>query len=194
MLDRAITDPLRDELRWVARALGSVRDVDVLRALILDLVRELGRTDRLAVDALIDRLDEEGARARAELDEAMTSARYVRLLDRLIALAEHPPLQEGRAKVRPQSKLPRLVKRSWRRVHEHVDGLTADADDDALHEARKRAKQVRYAAEASSRVLGKPAKRYRAGDGACPGPPRRSPGPGGRAGLARTRGARSPRP
>ena len=40
-----------------------------------------------------------------------------------------------------------------------VAGLSDDPPDDALHEVRKRAKQLRYASEAAAPVIGRPATR-----------------------------------
>ena len=36
LLDRTITDPLRDELKWIAAELGGARDAEVLRMRLLD--------------------------------------------------------------------------------------------------------------------------------------------------------------
>ncbi|MGH9126505.1 MAG: CHAD domain-containing protein, partial [Acidimicrobiales bacterium] len=54
--------------------------------------------------------------------------------------------------------LPALVHRPWRHLKQAVAHLGDDPPDDALHEVRIRAKRLRYAAEAASGVMGKPAR------------------------------------
>ena len=39
-MDSAVTDPLREELRWLAAALGEPRDAEVLRARVCALIDE----------------------------------------------------------------------------------------------------------------------------------------------------------
>lgn len=55
-----------------------------------------------------------------------------------------------------------LVRRPWRHLQEAVDHLPEDPPDEALHEIRIRAKRLRYAAEAVSGVIGKPARQLAA--------------------------------
>lgn len=160
VLDRARTDPLRDELRWLGDRLGGVRDVDVLRAALEAQLEDLGEARSPAAAELRARLDDRGSRARAALDIAMTSGRYRQLLEQLVDLALAPPFA-GDDGTRPAKKgTPRLVRKAWRRVRREVRRTSADPDDEQLHEVRKRAKQARYAAEAAVPASGKPAKRF----------------------------------
>ncbi len=54
--------------------------------------------------------------------------------------------------------LPALVRRPWKHLQQAVDQLGEDPPDEALHEIRIRAKRMRYAAEAVTGVIGKPAQ------------------------------------
>jgi CHAD domain-containing protein len=55
--------------------------------------------------------------------------------------------------------LPPLVRKSWNALAKPADGLRPGDPDDTWHEARIKAKQARYAAEAVVDVLGRPAVR-----------------------------------
>ncbi len=92
LLDPEWTEETRAELGWLAGALGAVRDADVLGERLDERRRALAENDREAADHLRARLDRERRRAHRALAEAMGGARYVALLDRLVAAALDPPL------------------------------------------------------------------------------------------------------
>jgi len=165
LLDRSWADGLRAELSWIADALGGARDAEVLRA-------RLGRSaglDSLAPldDAALRHIDADLAarqtRARATLDEAMTSGRYLTLLDHLVDAAAEPRLVPSFAARPARELLPRLVSKPWRKLANGSDGLTGAgaldplAPDAQWHEVRIRAKRARYATEAVAGALGGPA-------------------------------------
>lgn len=163
MLDRAATDPLGEELRWLAAELGVDRDQEVLLERIQTRLGELPRT--LLVGPVRSRLRtwnstrRSGSRRRALA--ALDSKRYLALLDTLDALLDAPPLLKAAA--RPaESVVPKAVLRDYERLAGRVETALALGEgherDLALHEARKAAKRARYAAEAATPALGKPAK------------------------------------
>ncbi|WP_374773950.1 CYTH and CHAD domain-containing protein [Streptomyces sp. NBC_01310] len=163
VLDRAVTDPIGEELRWLAAELGVDRDQEVLMERIQGHLGELPRT--LMTGPVRSRLRvwnsarRSGSRRRALA--ALDSPRHLALLDSLDALLDEPPLLKGAAKS-PEAVLPKAVLRDYARLAARVDSalvLTEGGERDlALHEARKAAKRVRYAAESAEPVLGKPAK------------------------------------
>ena len=113
------------------------------------------------------RMDEEMraeyAQARGRMLEALSSERYVALLDRLDDLATDPPWS-GKAARPVHSVLRARVRHDYKRLVGRVE-LADEAEDPGerehrLHEARKAAKRVRYAAETLTGVYGKPAKRF----------------------------------
>jgi len=158
-LDRSATDPLRGELRWLGEVLGAVRDPDVLRdRLESGVARVLGPDDAPAVGAVLAHLDADRDGAVGRLAVALSSDRYLELLDALVALAENPPVTEAAA-APAADVLPGLVRKPWKRLRSTVRALDDDAPDEELHEIRKQAKEVRYAAEAVTPALGKPARR-----------------------------------
>ncbi|MEU7600991.1 CYTH and CHAD domain-containing protein [Streptomyces sp. NPDC041003] len=164
VLDRAATDPIGEELRWLAAELGVDRDQEVLLERIQTSIGELPRT--LVIGPVRSRLrvwnttrrSASRRRALAVLD----SERYVSLLDSLDALLEAPPLLKG-ADAEPRAVLPKAVLGDYARLAVRVEGALSLAEgeerDLALHDARKAAKRLRYAAESAVPGLGKPAER-----------------------------------
>lgn len=165
LLEREVTDPIRDELKWLAQALGEVRDAEVahqrLRRLIAEEPTEAVRGDvRAQVDShMTGRYDE----ARSRCLEAMGSPRYFALLGLLDELLEQPPFNAN-AGERAKDVLPRGVRHDWKRLRDNVGSL--DGAEDAverallLHAVRKAAKRARYAAEPLTGLYGKDARRF----------------------------------
>ncbi|MFB7913399.1 CHAD domain-containing protein [Streptomyces sp. NPDC056061] len=165
ILDRNVTDPVGDELKWLAAELGAGRDQEVLDARLRAALDDLPRT--LALGPVRARLRiwstarrrGSGARVLAALD----GERYLALLDRLDALLAEPPLLPA-ASGAPGRALPRAVLKEYARLAARVDrarDLPPGHDRDlALHDVRKAAKRARYAAEAARPALGKPAERF----------------------------------
>lgn len=152
------------ELAWLSDVLGEARDAEVLgRTLVAEV-------DRTPVDLVLGpvkaeiarRLERGAADAHAALLAALAGERYVNLLDALDGLVSDP--NTHRTATRPaRTVLPALVGKAERRVHKRV--RTADraapgpAADAALHDVRKAAKRLRYAAELAAPVVGAPAER-----------------------------------
>ncbi len=155
---------IREEVAWIAGILGAVRDREVLRVRLLSDLEHVGKatpdTDVSAAARVIDRaLSDETAAARAGVLEVLRSARYVELLETLHQAALAPELTAAAEESAARS-LPPLVRRAWRRLDHAVAALTPQSDDHVWHEARIKAKQARYAAEAVAPVFGKSAKRF----------------------------------
>jgi triphosphatase len=139
---------LQDEIRWVSQALGAVRDLDVqLEQLRAWSEGDLGEGAK-AVGPLRDLLEGERVGARAELLNALDSARYRKLLDSSARLLRQGPLTRS-----PQSRAPMLavapgllVKR-YRAVRKAGDGIGEGATNADYHKLRIRAKRLRYALE-----------------------------------------------
>nr|WP_269205361.1 CHAD domain-containing protein [Motilibacter aurantiacus] len=159
LLDREWADALREELKWLAGELSAARDREVLRERLDEAVKHLPEhVEPLAARSLIDRhLGKEADDGREQALTAMRSERYVALHDALVDAVNALPTTEAAAQ--PCSRaLPPLVAKAWKRLDRDVKGLRLDGHDDEWHEARKAAKQARYACEAVAPALGKPAK------------------------------------
>jgi CHAD domain-containing protein len=153
LLDPDWNRELREELKWLGRELGAVRDTEVLLELLRAKAADLGARDAKTADGIIGRLVRRWEDARVELLDAMRSDRYAALLDRLVAAAREPRLADEAA--RPAVEvLPDLARKPWRHLRRDVEALAEDPPDDQLHAVRIRAKRARYAAEAVAPALG----------------------------------------
>jgi CHAD domain-containing protein len=103
------------------------------------------------------------ASARRHVTAALGSQRYFRLLDELDRLLADPPLTPKAASP-AADVLPVAVRSAYRRTRRRMrrasQAPAGQRRDEGLHEARKAAKRARYAAEAASAALGKPARRF----------------------------------
>ncbi len=163
MLDTDVTEPVREELRWLGQSLSDVRDAVVARELLLAAIDAeepslVHGPVRERVTTTYGRVAEEGMAAAAGV---LTSQRYLALLDSLAALLVDPPLTlDGEVSQKVLAKRLRAqVRRLGRRL---ADVRSAGSDPErelAWHETRKAAKRLRYAAEVARPELGKPVRR-----------------------------------
>jgi CHAD domain-containing protein len=135
-------DHLGDELRWLGRLLGAVRDLDVLRERLRKASGDLAGD----LVPLFAALGEQHATASAALREALGSERLRLLLEQLSEAAEHPACRDE-AWEPCRSTLPPLVHHSWKRLRKPGHALDLNDADEDYHEVRKRAKHARYSAE-----------------------------------------------
>jgi CHAD domain-containing protein len=158
LLERDWSTALRDELGWLAGALGEVRDGDVQLARLRTKAAELPESlQEAAAVALEAPLQQSRDAAYVALLEELRSDRYVELLDRLVEAARSPALSE-RASETAADALPKLVRRPWHKLEKRAEQLPEEPSDAQLHEVRIRTKRLRYAAEAAAPVVGKPAR------------------------------------
>lgn len=82
------------------------------------------------------------------------------LLDRLHAASARPPITDRPLAGRKARRvLPGLVNRRWKQLSRDVRKGGRHPADEQLHQLRKRSKQLRYASELATPVMGKAAKR-----------------------------------
>jgi CHAD domain-containing protein len=170
---RPLLDPVwlrhtTDELRWFGTVLGQVRDADVLGHR-LDEARPDGALAGRGHGELLAQLAEERRLFAAELAEVMDGPRYISLLERLAAAAQAPPFyaepgakgKVSRLRVDGPARdaLPLLVRTQWKALQRRKRKAGAHPSDHQLHRIRIGAKQLRYAAEAATPVMGSPARR-----------------------------------
>ena len=163
VLDRSVTDPIGDELKWLAGELGVDRDREVLNERLTAALDEVPQAlvngpiaERLAMWA-----GERPGGASGRLIGVLDSRRYLTLLDTLDALIADPPVLKA-AGQKPEKVLSKAVRKDFGKVTGLVEqalDLEPGTDRDvAVHEARKKTKRTRYAAEAAHPALGKPTK------------------------------------
>jgi CHAD domain-containing protein len=164
ILDRQATRPVRAELAWLGRQLGEENDTQ-------STLKELQRQhDALPPELIVGPVVDD---SRTELDQlvahssqttlaTLDSDRYAMLRQTLDQLLADPPYTE-RA-VRPAAQeLPKSIAKALRTLDRHLvaaQALPAGTErDQALHEARKADKQLRYVTQVAAPALGKPARR-----------------------------------
>lgn len=164
VLDREATEPLRQDLKWLANELGVERDHEVLRERLTTGVNELpGELVLGPVGARLQTWDaEQRTEARRRTLDTLASPRYLKLLENLRALTDAPPLRD-KAAGDPGKVLGRALLKEYdrlaARMEPALDMTPGPQRDAAIHDARKAAKRLRYAAEAARPALGKPAAR-----------------------------------
>jgi CHAD domain-containing protein len=151
LLEPSWSEPLRDELRWLGGALGPARDLDVLIERIADDVHGVG--EEHAFDGLLRALEGERVDARRVVVEALSSDRYLALLDRLEHVGEPEPSGTGRT-------LRKVWRAEWKRTRKAFAQLDESSSDDELHAGRIRVKRARYAAELAAHELGKRSRAF----------------------------------
>ncbi|MFI2374375.1 CHAD domain-containing protein [Streptomyces sp. NPDC018964] len=162
VLDREATDPLGDDLKWLAAELGLDRDQEVLAERLRSSLAGLPGT--LVTGPVGHRLtswaEARHAGAHGRLTGILDSRRHLTLLDTLDALLTDPPLRK-KAGAAPEKVLTKAVRKDLDKltglVTRALDLPPGTDRDVALHEARKKTKRARYAAEAAAPALGGPA-------------------------------------
>src|SRR5262249_10596381 len=154
VFDRLVTDPVRDELKWLGGVLGAARDTEVMAEELLTTIRAeppelvLGPVTARVRSTLAGRQRQAMAVARG----ALPGRRYSALLAPRAGWVVKPPLPGGAADAATQVRGDR-TRAAWRRTRRAADAAATapagTARETALHDVRKAAKRARYAAEAA---------------------------------------------
>jgi CHAD domain-containing protein len=162
LFTRGQTEGLRQDLRGLGVALGAARDAEVRAKAIEDLL--LARTAPAvidAVEAMASQSRDEYRSALAQLIQLFDSEEHAALLDEVTRFAADPPLHR-RAHKPARAWFRKALRREVARVDERARAA-ADLGLGGLHELRKKARRLRYAADAVSKepvaVLGPRAQR-----------------------------------
>jgi CHAD domain-containing protein len=158
VIDRAAGDEIRAELKWLAGELGAARDAEVQREHFAAEVAE--QPVELVMGRVAGRIDDHLRQVykegRTGALAALESPRYFRLLDALDELVAKPPVTGDDRKASKQ--IGELLDHDYRRMRKAVrrsqEAESAADQDHELHEVRKAAKRLRYAAESAVPVLG----------------------------------------
>jgi CHAD domain-containing protein len=153
------TAGLVQDLRWLGRALGSVRDLDVLRDRISKDVRSLDPLARGDGMTLIESIDADRETATAALAATLGSKRYRSLLASLAVAAAAPPFRRS-AGLPAEDFLGAAIHDRYAALVHAVEALPAVPLDDELHAVRILAKPTRYSAELGAEVLGASCSRF----------------------------------
>ncbi|MBD8045172.1 CHAD domain-containing protein [Arthrobacter sp. Sa2BUA2] len=141
---------LRSELKWLAQVLGAARDAQVMRHRLQDLVAS--QPPELVLGSVSARIDEvllaDYNAALRTISKELAGERYHRAVEGLQALAADPGWTEAG---QDRSTAGRMIRKDRARLRSRVRQARREHDREAraeiLHEARKDAKRLRYAAE-----------------------------------------------
>lgn len=147
---------LREELRWIAGALGAVRDLDVqIDHLTHAMPEPAGEPAQFqAYEGILSVLRSQRLAARRLLLQALNSDRYARLESGFEELLRSGPHKAAIA-ARPAPKvLPGLIHDRYRKARKAGDDLNENSPPASYHALRIRVKRLRYALEFSHPVFG----------------------------------------
>jgi triphosphatase len=159
---------LGEELRWVAHALGDVRDLDVQIDRFQAWKRDAEEEDSKFLDRILTITRKRRAEGRKHMLEVLDSERYERLeasfaeMLRLGPMTELEPAQKHgneRAGEPITAAAPALISRRYRKWRKAAKRLDENSSPEAFHDVRKKGKRLRYTLEFVSEVYGKPAQK-----------------------------------
>ena len=158
----------REELRWVAGALGEVRDLDVQIGRLETWEGEAGGETSEFIGKILGALKKRRAEARGRMLDVLDSGRYDRFESSFAQMLRRGPGAErelaqanGHEPAREPitSAAPGIVSHAHRKWRKAAGRLEEDSPPDAFHDARKKGKRLRYTLEFLSGVYGKPTQK-----------------------------------
>jgi len=159
---------LRGELRWVAHALGDVRDLDVQIERFQALKEEADEESSGFLDKILRITERRRAEARKNMLTVLDSDRYERLVSSFAEMLRLGPAAElelaqtnghERAGEPVTAAAPALVSRRYRKWRKAAKRLDETSSPEAFHDVRKKGKRLRYTLEFVSEVYGKPVQK-----------------------------------
>jgi triphosphatase len=154
---------LRDELGWLADALGAVRDLDVQLEGVAQWETEVPDAERVALGELDCLLRHRRDVARRRLLSCLESSRYDRLVSSFTAMLRQGPSRRSAPGRAPAvAVVPELVRARHGSVTKTARRARRSGSVDDFHRLRIRAKRLRYALEFASELYdGRTAKYVR---------------------------------
>jgi triphosphatase len=147
---------LRDELGWVADALGAVRDLDVQLGQLDEWVSASAEEDGAALEPLRQVLDFQRRDARDRMLAVLDSGRYERLVTGFTAGLQRGPLRTSTASRQPVlGAAPDLILERYGAVRKRGRRITEGSPSSEYHRLRIGSKRLRYALEFLSEVYPK---------------------------------------
>lgn len=145
---------LREELRALGRALGTVRDLDVQIAELTAFAAKR-EDDGGAAEPLLARLRATREKRREQMLKTLDAGRTRKLLGDACALVRRPPLAHTRAdRLSAVTILPSLILERHRKLRKAADRIDRNASAAAYHAVRLRGKRLRYAIEFVEDIYG----------------------------------------
>jgi CHAD domain-containing protein len=155
-----------EELRWVAKTLGEVRDLDVQIERFEAMKREADRESTEYLERIVRITQKRRVEARTGMLAVLDSGRYERLessLSRMLRLGPggEPSQTDGHdpAGAPVTAAAPALISRRYRKWRKSAKRIDEASSPEALHDVRKKGKLLRYTLEFFSEVYGEPVQR-----------------------------------
>lgn len=145
------------EFKWLARELGSVRDLDVNLVNFADYASSVRADDLVALEAYQTHLETLHRRARGNLVTCLSSSRYRHLVNSFINFltrVQAPPVHIGRS-VTVAASARRLLGRHYKTVIRDGRNIHSETPELALHQLRIECKRLRYLFEFFRPAYGK---------------------------------------
>lgn len=144
------------EIKWLATALGEVRDLDVQLEQLEAWISEADPEDREPLKELRGVLEDRREKARRAMFRVLDSQRYARLVESLELLLRRGPSPRSKAAGRPVLAVaPDLAWARYHKVRKAGGRITEGSPAGDYHDLRKKGKRLRYALEFFSGVYGK---------------------------------------
>ena len=135
----------KKELRWLFRATGGLRDLDVF---LTTMIRQSDlQKSRFDLGPILDHFRVERQSLQKDVQRLLTSERTQRLLDQWIQYLSHgyshlPPARRSDAPILKVAR--KVLVRRWRRVQKEAVQMGPGSPDSALHQLRVEIKKLRY--------------------------------------------------
>jgi triphosphatase len=155
---------LREELRWVAHALGDVRDLDVHIERFQAWQEEADEESSGFLDRILSITHKRRAEARKNMLETLDSVRFERLLTsfaEMLRLGPAAELELAQTNGKDQAgepvtaAAPALISDRYRKWRKAAKRLDETSSPQAFHDVRKKGKRLRYTLEFVSEVYGR---------------------------------------
>lgn len=149
---------LTNDLRWLGRSLGTVRDVDVQLERLAAEHASLRKPQRAAIAPYAGALRRLRTSRRPALLAQLNGARYLRLLRRLEACVDAETEPPDSTSLAAAGR--RAIRKSSRRLHKRARAIGHQPSAEDLHAVRILAKRLRYACEFVQPLTGSAGARF----------------------------------
>lgn len=145
-----VVEHFKTELKWLGRATGPKRDLDVYSMQLPDYREQLPTSAGEALAPLRTYLDRHSAEEQERLEEVLTGSRYRNLLEEWRRFLEQPVPESTDL---PNAQRPLLevaserIWKMWRRVFKRGRAIDEETPAEALHSLRIDCKKLRYLLE-----------------------------------------------
>jgi len=146
-----------DELRWIGQELGAVRDLDVQMEAMRDTASSLEASPE-TIGTLLAAVNQERQHARQRMLEALVSKRFEGLVLRIArSLREQVTATSAGNSPTIGELAPAILADRYRRFRKAARALRPKSPPLAYHNARRRARRLRFATEFVEDIYGKSA-------------------------------------